>query len=1123
MSNEVWAEIYDRLAELIREHRTTLIFVNTRRMVERVTRHLARAPRRGARRRPPRQPLARSSGCDAEQRLKAGELPRWSRPRRWSWASTSATSTWCCQLGSPRSIATFLQRVGRAGHASGGVPKGRLFPLTPRRADRVRGAAATPSARGELDRCIIPRAAARHPGPADRRRGRAARRRGTRTSCFALVRRAWPYREPGARATSTQVRRACSPRASPRGAAGAGAYLHRDARQHRAARAPRRAPDRDHLAAARSPTTPTTRSCSSRRARSRHARRGLRGREPGRRHLPARQHLVSASCSVEAGRVRVEDAKGQPPTMPFWLGEAPARSDELSVAVSRAARGDRRSAARRSTRRERATAWLRGRAAAQPPRPRAQLVDYLAARQRGAGRRADAAATLVVERFFDEAGGMQLVLHAPFGSAHQPRLGPGAAQALLPHLQLRAAGRGHRGRHRAVARPTRTASRWRRCSRYLQPTHGARGAGAGACSTRRCSHALALERRPRRWPCPASRGGTKVPPPLQRMAAEDLLAVVFPDQLACRRTSRRARDPRPSAGAPDAARLPARGDGRRGAGDAACAASSGQIEMIARDSPSPRRWRTRSSTRGPTPSSTTRRWRSGARRRCSLAPLARSRDRRGLGALDAEAIAPRARRGLARRRDADELHDALLPSASSPRTRSRARAGSGCATPLAGARRRPSATLARRWAPLGRRRAAAAAPGAPSSVPLAPRSRPAAVSPAHGRRTRRCVELRARPAGRPGAGHRRRARRQPGPPAERVEIALAALETRVSCCAASSRPAPGERSGASAGCSRASIATPSDAAAPRSSRSRSRFHALPARLAAGRSRRAAAEGAGEPRRHGRPARGFRGAGGRLGRRDAARADEGVRPAWLDGLCLAGRWVWGRGTRPPRGGRRARCAPRRSRFSRAAARPLAGDRGAGRSRGAGAVGGSARRSTTCWGAGAPRSSTSSPTAAAPAHASRVRARRAGRRGPRQRGQLRRPARPARARPQAPARRPLGRRGAAMRCSASENAGRWSLLHRAGEPRVEAPSATPSRPPPGRCCAATAWCSAAAGARRRCSRPGVICCWSTAGSRRRARSAAAASWPASAASNTRCPRPSASSAPCASSRARGCWSP
>ncbi|MBA2592150.1 MAG: DEAD/DEAH box helicase, partial [Gammaproteobacteria bacterium] len=158
MSNEVWGEVYDRLADLITRHRTTIVFVNTRRMAERVARHLSErldttgeapciAAHHGS--------LAREHRLSAEARLKGGSLRALVATASLELGIDVGEVDLCCQIGSPRSIATLLQRVGRSGHAIAGLPKGRLFPLS--RDDLIECSALLEAARrGEIDRLAVP-------------------------------------------------------------------------------------------------------------------------------------------------------------------------------------------------------------------------------------------------------------------------------------------------------------------------------------------------------------------------------------------------------------------------------------------------------------------------------------------------------------------------------------------------------------------------------------------------------------------------------------------------------------------------------------------------------------------------------------------------------------------------------------------------------------------------------------------------------------------------------------------------------------------------------------------------------------------------------------------------------
>ena len=293
MSLEVWQEIYERLVGLIESHRTTLIFVNTRRLAERMAHQLSErlgaehvAAHHGS--------LAKEVRLDAESGSRTASSRCWSRRPRSSSASTSATSISSCQISSPHRIATLLQRVGRSGHTVGGLPKGRLFPLT--RDDLVECAAMVRAARdGELDRVIIPGQAARRARAADRRRGR---RRGVGRGGAASIASGAPspYRDLTRAEFDDVVAHARERLHDQRGRRAA--LVHYDAvnrklrgrtgsrltaitlgrRDPRGVRLPRAARARGNL--------------------HRHAERGLRDRVAGRRRVPARQRLLAhpAEC-----------------------------------------------------------------------------------------------------------------------------------------------------------------------------------------------------------------------------------------------------------------------------------------------------------------------------------------------------------------------------------------------------------------------------------------------------------------------------------------------------------------------------------------------------------------------------------------------------------------------------------------------------------------------------------------------------------------------------------------------------------------------------------------------------------------------------------------------------------
>src|SRR2546428_9382090 len=362
MSHEVWTEYYDRLTELIGQHRTTLVFVNTRRMAERVARHLSErlgdevvTAHHGS--------LSKEKRLDAEGRLKSGHLKALVATASLELGIDIGHVDLVCQIGSPNRIATFLQRVGRSGHTIAGMPKGRLFPVS--RDDLVECAALLRSVRrGELDRIF------EYDAPLDV----LAQQIVAETSCadyseeemFALVRRAWPYRDLQRSDFDAVVKMVSEGFATKRGRRAA--LVHRDevnsrVRGRRGSRM---------LAITSGGAIPEVADY-----------RVLL--QPNDTFIGTLNEdfaiesmagdifqLGNASwqiLQVGSGVVRVADAKGAPPNIPFWLGEAPARSDELSRAVS-----DFRSAA---AGRRFETAWAVEEAGI-PQAAGPEVMDYLA-------------------------------------------------------------------------------------------------------------------------------------------------------------------------------------------------------------------------------------------------------------------------------------------------------------------------------------------------------------------------------------------------------------------------------------------------------------------------------------------------------------------------------------------------------------------------------------------------------------------------------------------------------------------------------------------------------------------------------------------------------------------------
>lgn len=312
----------DRIAELASAHRTTLVFVNTRRTAERTARHLAErlgrdaiAAHHGS--------LAKEHRFDAEQRLKRGELKVLVATASLELGIDIGDVDLVCQIGSPRGIAPFLQRVGRSGHHVGGIPKGRLFPLS--RDELVECAALLDSVRrGELDTLRIPEA------PLDvlaqQIVAEVACAEWNEDALYRSFTRAAPYARLPRERFDDVVRMLAEGFSSRRGVRAA--YLHRDivggtVRGRRnammtATTSGGTIPDTADYAVLLEP----------------------QGIQVGTVNEDFAVESIAGDVfqlgnqsykiiRIETGRVRVEDARGQPPTIPFWFGEAPARSDEL--------------------------------------------------------------------------------------------------------------------------------------------------------------------------------------------------------------------------------------------------------------------------------------------------------------------------------------------------------------------------------------------------------------------------------------------------------------------------------------------------------------------------------------------------------------------------------------------------------------------------------------------------------------------------------------------------------------------------------------------------------------------------------------------------------------------------
>src|SRR5437763_9764442 len=518
MSNEIWEEVYSRLAELIQAHRTTLVFVNTRRMAERVTHHLSEllgadavTSHHGS--------LSAKLRLDAEDRLKSGRLKALVATASLELGIDIGSVDLVCQLGSTRSIATLLQRVGRAEHKRGGLPKGRVFPLT--RDELIECAALRRCVhRGELDRLTIPEK------PLDvlaqQTVAAASAEDWDENDLFELFCATWPYRNL-TRAEFDQVLAMLAEGFSTKRGRRS-ALIRHDAINHRL-RARRGArlvaltsggaiPDNADYRVVLEPSETFV---------------GTVNEDFAVESLAGDIfQLGNASwriLRVNSGVVRVEDAKGQPPGIPFWLGEAPARTAELSQAVSMF----RIDIERLLTNGKDVCEWL-VKEIHLPPEAAQQTVDYFADIYRTLGA-IPSQQTLVMERFFDESGGMQLVLHSPFGNRINRAWGLALRKRFCRsfNFELQAAATDD---SIVISLGTQHSFPLEEVFRYLNS------------NTVRDVLVQALLDAPMftirwRWNAtrslaiPRFRGGAKLAAPRQRMESENLLAAVFPDQLAC--------------------------------------------------------------------------------------------------------------------------------------------------------------------------------------------------------------------------------------------------------------------------------------------------------------------------------------------------------------------------------------------------------------------------------------------------------------------------------------------------------------------------------------------------------------------------------------------------------------
>lgn len=519
MSAECWESVYDQLSALVETHNTVLVFTNTRKLAERITRFLAErigqdkvTSHHGS--------LSRARRHAAERALKEGRLKALVATASLELGIDVGDVDLVCQIGSPGSIATFLQRVGRSGHFVGGIPKGRIFPTS--RDDLVECVALLQAARlGELDEVCAPEA------PLDILAQQlvawVAPQELPEERLFEMARRAAPYRSLSRERFDAVVKMLAEGFATSRGRRGA--YLHHDqvGKRIKARRGARLAaitnggaiPDNFDYEVVLEPAEIKIGTV--------HEDFAIESMQGDIFQLGNTSYQI---LKVDPGVVRVADARGQPPTIPFWIGEAPSRSDELSSAVSRLRQQIADHATEPIDSQERALEGEIGipRAASR------QVIEYLRATLASLGHM-PTQSTLVIERFFDETGGMHVVIHSPYGSRFNRAFGLSLRKRFCRafNVELQAAA----GEDALVLSlgpmhsfPLESVFRFL-SSKTVREVLVQALLDAPLFQTRfrwNASRSLGVLR---------FRSGRKVPPRFQRMQSDDLLALCFPDQVAC--------------------------------------------------------------------------------------------------------------------------------------------------------------------------------------------------------------------------------------------------------------------------------------------------------------------------------------------------------------------------------------------------------------------------------------------------------------------------------------------------------------------------------------------------------------------------------------------------------------
>jgi ATP-dependent Lhr-like helicase len=546
-SNEMWDEIYERIVQLVNAHRSTLVFVNTRRLAERIAHQLGErlgeenvAAHHGS--------LSRKLRLEAERKLKEGQIKVLVATASLELGIDIGTVDLVCQISSPRSIAVALQRVGRSGHWRGAVPKGRFFVTT--RDDLAECAVLVRAIRlGELDRLIFPEAsldvlaqqivaccAASGSAATANKSGDQSNDGWDEDELFALVKRAYPYRNLARETFDAVLTMLSEGIASQRGRYGA--YLHHD-RINRKLRARRGA----RLAAITSGGTIPDNALFTVVAEPEGVVVGTVDEDFATESMAGEVMLLGNTSwrirriEYRTGRLLVEDAHGAAPGIPFWLGEGLARTSELSAQLGELRKeiSDRLPGVapvegwRNLPVVADAVSWLREECGLDLSGAE-QLIQYILEGRAVLGD-VPTQTTIIAERFFDEGGGMQLIIHAPFGGRINKAWGLALRKRFCRgfNFELQAAATDN-GLNIALAEQHSfpLADVFQFLAAESMPPILEQAALASPIFQTRwrwdATRALALLR---------FQGGKKVPPQIQRMRSDDLLASVFPDVAAC--------------------------------------------------------------------------------------------------------------------------------------------------------------------------------------------------------------------------------------------------------------------------------------------------------------------------------------------------------------------------------------------------------------------------------------------------------------------------------------------------------------------------------------------------------------------------------------------------------------